>query len=178
MFQSIILTFKETPVRLVIGLGGNEGDVLAAFAQALVGLERHVRLLARSGVWRSEPQGPPQGDYLNAAVLVGAEIHPLAILAVCQRLEDEAGREQSREPRWGPRPLDLDLLITPGVVVDCRQLTLPHPRFATRRFALAPAVELVPDWLHPRLHRTLAELATDPRVAAQRCARLAPFPGA
>jgi 2-amino-4-hydroxy-6-hydroxymethyldihydropteridine diphosphokinase len=163
-------------VRLMIGLGGNEGDILAAFARALVGLERHVRVLARSGVWRSEPQGPPQGDYLNAAVLVGAEIHPLAILAVCQRLENEAGREQSREARWGPRPLDLDLLITPDVVMDSRQLTLPHPYLATRRFALAPAAELVPDWLHPRLHRTLADLATDPQVAAQRCDRLGPLP--
>jgi 2-amino-4-hydroxy-6-hydroxymethyldihydropteridine diphosphokinase len=163
-------------LRLLIGLGGNQGDVLAAFARALMGLERHVRVLARSGVWRSEPQGPPQADYFNAAVLVGAEVHPLQILAVCKHLEAEAGRERTRERHWGPRSLDLDLLIAPSVVMESRELVLPHPRLATRRFALAPAAEVAPDWLHPRLHRTLAELAAGPRVAAQRCERLGPLP--
>lgn len=159
-------------MRLLIGLGGNEGDVLGAFSRALAGLQSHVAVLARSSVWRSAPQGPPQPDYLNAAVLVEAELHPAAILTLCQRLEAEEGRDRAREERWGPRPLDLDLLIAPGIVIEAPALVLPHPRLGVRRFALAPAAELAPDWLHSRLHRTLAQLAAVPEIAAQRCERI------
>ena len=159
-------------MRLLIGLGGNEGDVLGAFSGALANLEPRLTELARSSVWRSAPQGPPQPDYLNAAVLVETADHPLVILTFCQRLEAEAGRARAGVQRWGPRPLDLDLLIAPGLVIETPVLVLPHPRLAERAFALAPAAELAPDWLHPRLHRTLAELAAAPEIAAQRCDRI------
>jgi 2-amino-4-hydroxy-6-hydroxymethyldihydropteridine diphosphokinase len=159
-------------VRLLIGLGGNEGDVLGAFSHALASLEPRLTVLARSSLWRSAPQGPPQPDYLNAAVLVETTDHPLAILTFCQQLEAEAGRARAGVQRWGPRPLDLDLLIAPGLVIETPALVLPHPRLAERAFALAPAAELAPDWLHPRLHRTLAELAAAPEIAAQRCDRI------
>ena len=164
-------------MRLLIGLGGNDGDVLGAFSRALVGLELRGAVLARSSVWRSAPQGPPQPDYLNAVVLVETTAHPLAILTFCQHLEAEAGRDRARVQRWGPRPLDLDLLAAPGLVIEAPVLVLPHPRLAERAFALAPAAELAPDWLHPRLHLTLTELATAPYIAAQRCSRIGPFPG-
>lgn len=164
-------------MQLLIGLGGNAGDVLGAFSRALASLQSHVAVLARSSVWRSAPEGPPQPDYLNAAALLETEVHPVAILTLCQRLEAEEGRDRARERRWGPRPLDLDLLIAPGVVIESPVLVLPHPRLGVRRFALAPAAELAPGWLHPRLHRTLAELAFAPEIAAQRCDRIGEFPG-
>lgn len=164
-------------MQLLIGLGGNAGDVLGAFSRALASLQSHVAVLARSNVWRSAPEGPPQPDYLNAAALLETEVHPVAILTLCQRLEAEEGRDRARERRWGSRPLDLDLLIAPGVVIEAPALVLPHPRLGVRRFALAPAAELAPGWLHPRLHRTLAELASAPEIAAQRCDRIGEFPG-
>lgn len=154
---------------LLIGLGANHGDVLSAFAGAVAGLGREVRVLARSNIWRSAPLGPPQRDFMNAAVLVEVAAHPHLLLGLCQHLEAEAGRDRSREPRFGPRPLDLDLLIAPRLVIESATLTLPHPRLAERRFALAPAAELAPDWLHPRLHCPLKELAASPVVAVQRC---------
>ncbi len=163
-------------MRLLIGLGGNQGAVAAAFAGALAALGRRASVLARSGVWRTEAEGPSQPDFLNAAVLVETGDHPSAVLALCLRIEAEAGRRRESEIRWGPRPLDLDLLIVPGLVVLTPELELPHPRLAVRRFALAPAVELVPDWRHPRLHTTLAELAQSRAVAAQRCDRTGDFP--
>ncbi len=159
-------------MRVVIGLGGNLGDVRAAFARALAALGRTTRLLARSGVWRSAPVGPAQSDFLNAAVVVETGLHPRALLALCRELEGAAGRDRAREERWGPRPLDLDLLIAPGLVVESGDLVLPHPRLAERRFALAPAAEVAPDWVHPRVHRTLADLAAAPEIAAQRCIRI------
>ncbi len=163
-------------MQLVIGFGGNRGDVARAFAGAAAGLELELRVLGRSGLWRSAAQGPPQDDFTNAALLVDTAAHPLALLALCLRLETAAGRE--RETRWGPRTLDLDLLLAPGLVIESAALTLPHPRLAERRFALAPAAEVAPGWLHPRLHRTLAELAATPAILAQRCERAGPFPGA
>jgi 2-amino-4-hydroxy-6-hydroxymethyldihydropteridine diphosphokinase len=161
-------------VRLLIGLGGNEGDVLGAFSRALASLELRLTVPARSSVWQSAPQGPPQPDYLNAAVLVETTDHPLVILTFCQQLEAEAGRTRARGQRWGPRPLDLDLLIAPQLVIETPVLVLPHPRLVERRFALAPAAELAPDWLHPRLHRTLAELAATPALLSQRCETVRP----
>ncbi len=162
-------------MQLVIGLGGNLGDVAGAFSIAVAALARDLRVLERSGLWRSAPQGPPQDDFTNAAVLVETAAHPLAVLALCQSLEAAAGRERAGGPRWGPRALDLDLLLVPGLVVESAALTLPHPRLGKRRFALAPAAELAPRWVHPRLHRTLAELAAVPAILAQRCARIGPF---
>jgi 2-amino-4-hydroxy-6-hydroxymethyldihydropteridine diphosphokinase len=167
---------QEDAVRILVSLGGNVGDVMVTFARALTALARETRVLARSSVWRSAPLGPPQHDFLNAAALVEMDAHPLALLALCQRLEAAAGRDRIREECWGPRPLDLDLLIAPGVVIESPTLTLPHAHLAERRFALAPAAELAPDWVHPRLYRTLAELAASPSLVAQRCECIGPSP--
>ena len=163
-------------MRILVSLGGNVGDVMVTFARALTALAREVSVPARSSVWRSAPLGPPQQDFLNAAALVEMDAHPLALLALCQQLEAAAGRDRTREERWGPRPLDLDLLIAPGVVIESPTLTLPHAHLAERRFALVPAAELASDWVHPRLHRTLAELAATPSVVTQRCERIGPLP--
>ncbi len=165
-------------MQLVIGLGGNAGDVPRAFAAAATSFARELRVLARSGLWRSAPLGPEQPDFLNAALLVESATRPLAVLELAQRLEAAAGRKRAHAERWGPRPLDLDLLLAPGLVVESAALTLPHPRLAERRFALAPAAEVAPEWLHPRRHRTLAELVDLPALLAQRCERVGPFPSA
>lgn len=159
-------------MRLLIGLGGNQGAVQDAFSAAIASLAAHVEVLSLSAIWRSEAHGPPQPDYLNAAVLVETGAHPSEVLALCRGIEADVGRDRTREQRWGPRPLDLDVLIAPGLVVERPALVLPHPRLAERRFALAPAAELAPEWVHPRLHRTLADLASSPALAAQRCQRI------
>ncbi len=161
-------------MQLVIGLGANVGAVARAFSAAVAALANELRVLARSGLWRGEPLGPPQEEFTNAAVLVESAGHPLAVLALCQRLEAAAGRDRGREERWGPRTLDLDLLIAPGLVVESPDLFLPHPRLAERRFALGPAAELAPDWLHPRNHCALSLLATAPQLSGQRCERVLP----
>jgi 2-amino-4-hydroxy-6-hydroxymethyldihydropteridine diphosphokinase len=165
-------------VQVLLGLGGNQGDVGSAFAAAAASLARRFRLLGCSSVWRTAPLGPPQPEYLNAALLVEVDAAPLALLAFCQRLEAEAGRDRAVEARLGPRALDVDLLLAPALVVASPALTLPHPRLAERRFALLPSCELVPGWVHPRLHRTLATLAATVATAGQACRRVGPFPPA
>jgi len=103
--------------------------------------------------------GPPQPDYANAAGLIDASRGLGALLAECQDLEQAAGRDRAATRRWGPRPLDLDILIARDVVHRGPTLELPHPRLHLRAFALVPTAEIVPEWRHPALGGTLLELA-------------------
>jgi 2-amino-4-hydroxy-6-hydroxymethyldihydropteridine diphosphokinase len=163
-------------VRLVLGLGGNLGDVGASFVAAAGTLAAHHRVLACSQLYRSRAVGPAQPDFLNAALLVVTDVDPAAFLAHCHDIETAAGRNRGAEARWGPRRLDLDLLIGDGPAIDTPTLVLPHPRFHERRFALLPAAELVPDWIHPRFHRSLADLVALLDPLAQPCECIDPFP--
>jgi 2-amino-4-hydroxy-6-hydroxymethyldihydropteridine diphosphokinase len=159
-------------MEVLIGLGGNLGDVGGTFSRARAALATLGELVSCSSLWTTVAQGPPQPDYLNAAVRLRTRWHPERVLAACQGIEASAGRTRAAERRWGPRTLDLDLLLAPGIVIESRRLTLPHPRLHLRRFALLPAAELAPDWLHPRLGLTIAELARALDEASQPCRRL------
>ncbi len=83
------------------------------------------------------------------------------MLRACRELEVAAGRDRSTEQRWGPRVLDLDLLMVRDLVWRGPELELPHPGFHRRAFALVPAAELVPDWVHPLVGRTIGDLAEE-----------------
>ncbi|MGA0122080.1 MAG: 2-amino-4-hydroxy-6-hydroxymethyldihydropteridine diphosphokinase [Gaiellales bacterium] len=129
----------------VVGLGGNVGDVAAAFRAALIGLDATdgVRVMAVSSVYRTEPVGgPAQEDYLNAAALLACGLDPAALLGVLQGLE--AAAERVRDERWGPRTLDLDLLWWDDRRIAAPGLEVPHPRLVERRFALEPLLEVAP----------------------------------
>ena len=130
--------------RCFIGLGANLGDSHQALIQAAQGLERLAdnRRLERSAVYRSAPIGPQdQPDYLNAVIAMDTILEPLALLNSLQSLEENAGRV--RDLHWGPRTLDLDLLIYGDVTLDSPRLTLPHPRLFERNFVLRPLADIV-----------------------------------
>lgn len=153
-------------LRVILGFGGNLGDPATAFARALDALADEAWIISTSSIWQTRAVGPAQPDYLNAA----AVIHwtgggPRALLQRCRVLEAEAGRNRAGEERWGPRVLDLDLLLAEDVVCVGPTLQLPHPRFHERRFALEPAAEVAPQWIHPLLGRTVTELAEAARPA-------------
>jgi 2-amino-4-hydroxy-6-hydroxymethyldihydropteridine diphosphokinase len=126
----------------VVGLGSNLGARYATIAQAVerLGASADCRVLARSRVYESEPLGPPQPLFLNAAVLVDSALSPEALLGAALDIERALGRV--REARWGPRTIDLDLLWGPRPVASAR-LTLPHPGLSERWFALAPLLDVV-----------------------------------
>lgn len=128
----------------VVGLGSNLGDRRAILAGACDDLRRlpQTRLLASSRLSETAPVGPPQGPYLNGAVLLDSALSPRSLLDHLLRVEQRWGRE--RRERWGPRTLDLDLLFSPGLCLDEPGLTLPHPRLHERLFALEPLVEVAP----------------------------------
>ncbi|HWO19772.1 MAG TPA: 2-amino-4-hydroxy-6-hydroxymethyldihydropteridine diphosphokinase [Kofleriaceae bacterium] len=131
---------------LVIGLGGNVGGEAAIVER----FRRAREALAVLGELRSAPLyrtgaiGPEQPDYLNTAVrLRVADLSPDELLATVRELEHLLGRDRRGEPRWGPRPIDLDVLVWGGRVLRSPDLEVPHPRLAERRFALAPLVALL-----------------------------------
>jgi len=146
------------PVRAYLGLGSNVGDRAANLQFGLDGLAaRAGRVVAISPVYETEPVGgPPQDDYLNAVVAVETELSPRELLDVGKALEAEAGRlpppggpgvspEETAERRWGPRPLDIDVLMVGDERVDEPDLVVPHPRIHQRAFVLAPLADVNPD---------------------------------
>ena len=139
-----------------IALGSNI-DPERNLAEGLRRLARRVRVTATSRVYRTPPWGlPDQPDFLNAAVLAETDLAPLTLLDQLQAIEAWQGR--LRGERWGPRTLDLDLLLYGDAVLDTPRLTVPHPRLHERRFALVPLCDLIPETRHPVLGRTLREL--------------------
>ena len=130
----------------MIGLGGNVGDRLATLreAAARVAALPGARAIARSRVYETAPVGgPAQADFLNAAILVEYMQSAHALLEALHAVEADLGR--TRETRWGPRTIDLDVLWIDGVVIDDEDLVVPHPRLAERAFALAPLLDVAPD---------------------------------
>lgn len=132
-------------VEATLGLGGNLGDPVAAFAAALARLRDHaaVELKAVSSVWRTAPWGKlDQPEFRNLAVLIETALPAEDLLQLCLAIEREGGRE--RRERWGPRTLDIDILTYGGQVIDRPGLQVPHPRIAERAFVLAPLAEITP----------------------------------
>lgn len=135
--------------RTVVGLGSNLGDRVEALRQARLEIHRAVSVEATSRVYETAPVGgPPQGEFLNAAVLLLHEGSPSELMALLLEIERRLGR--ARGPRWGPRKIDLDVLWIEGAFVDTESLTVPHPRLKERAFAVAPLLDLAPDACDPK----------------------------
>jgi 2-amino-4-hydroxy-6-hydroxymethyldihydropteridine diphosphokinase len=142
-----------------VGLGSNEGDREAHLVAALSAMSRidAVAVLSCSSLFDSAPVGPDQPRFLNAVVELECGLSPQRLLCILQQIEFDIGRRRGG-PRWGPRPIDLDILLWDGQVVADPHLQVPHLELHKRRFALEPLSELAPTVKHPVLGMTVKEL--------------------
>jgi 2-amino-4-hydroxy-6-hydroxymethyldihydropteridine diphosphokinase len=153
-----------------LGLGSNVGDRQAHLRAAVAALREHgVEVEAVSSLYETEPVGEvlDQPDFLNAAVRIRTDLEPEELLDLCKAIEIEQGRMIGGQ-RHGPRPLDVDLLLLGAVGLSTDRLTLPHAEVTSRRFVLAPLLELDPELTLPdgtRLADALEKLGPGQRVS-------------
>lgn len=133
-------------IRVYLGLGANLGDSLANLQKAVAGLgqEPRVEVQAVSSVYSTAPVGgPAQPDYLNAVVAIDTDLNPEEVLALAHALEANAQRE--RTVHWGPRTLDIDVLLYGAETIVEPDLIIPHPRMWERGFVVIPLAEIAPE---------------------------------
>lgn len=143
-----------------IGLGTNLGDreLKLLMAVAELGKLPGTRVTALSPFYETEPVGGvPQDNFYNAAARIATSLSPLELLDQLKRIETEVFH---RVPsgHWGPRSMDLDLLLYGDLVLSQERLTIPHPRLAERRFVLQPLADIAPSLVHPTLGKSIAQL--------------------
>ena len=132
--------------RAYIGIGSNVGDRLENLRSGVMALKvtQDVVVVGKSGVFNSEPVGlTDQPDFLNAVVALETTLDPYQLLGLLNAIEHQHGRQ--RITRWGPRALDMDILLFGGLEQDDPRLWIPHPRLTERRFVLEPLLEVAPD---------------------------------
>jgi len=145
-----------------VGIGSNRPLARALGPRAILQAafaaldEAPLRLIARSPIIATRPLGPSLRRYANAAALVATPLEPLDMLDLLQAMERRFHRRRYR--RWGPRTLDLDLLLWSGGMVNSKRLTIPHPALRERSFVLEPLHSVAPDWRDPASGLTIAQL--------------------
>lgn len=146
--------------RAYVGLGSNLSDPVAQVRRALraLGAMADTQLVAHSRLYRNPPMGPQdQPDYVNAVAALDSRLGAAELLAALQGIEQAQGRQRDGT-RWGPRTLDLDLLLFGDETIATRGLSVPHPGIAERAFVLVPLAEIAPPGLVIPGHGTLAML--------------------
>ena len=142
-----------------LSIGSNMGERFDTFQKAfrLLSENPHIKLVACSSLYETDPVGYTDQDcFLNAVFKVETDLKPEDLLRSCMRVEQELGRK--RDVRWGPRTLDLDILLYNHENVETEILSIPHPRMHERAFVMIPLMELEPDIILPKMNTSLSDL--------------------
>lgn len=148
--------------RAYISLGSNMGDKVAALKQAIELLRAHegIQVIRVSSIYDTDPVGYEEQDvFMNIIAEVETALTGEELLTVCQSIEEELKRV--RVVRWGPRTMDLDIILYDDQVIDSPTLTVPHPRMHERAFVLVPLVELNEQLVHPVYQKTVEQLLSE-----------------
>lgn len=150
---------------VIVGAGSNLGAREASIraARKLLDAQQGVCVRAVSPLYETDPLGPPQPRYLNAAYRLETALDPPELLRVLWQTERRLGRDRAASPRWGPRSIDLDLLWDQRGAYESQELRIPHPELEARDFALRPLLDVAPE-LADRYEGTLRGLASQPRL--------------
>ena len=149
--------------KVYLGIGCNLGDKQANVSRAIQLLTEHkdIDVIRTSSLMESRPEdGSSQPDYLNGALEIATDLSPIELLTQLKTVERRLGRTKSAANT--PRPMDLDILFYEDVViVEGKTLSIPHPRLTAREFVLKPLSEIAPDFIHPRLQKSIKQLYED-----------------
>ncbi|MBR8828696.1 MAG: 2-amino-4-hydroxy-6-hydroxymethyldihydropteridine diphosphokinase [Gomphosphaeria aponina SAG 52.96 = DSM 107014] len=142
--------------KCAIALGSNLGDSLLILENAVKMLRNTPGIMVESvsSWYQTAPVGPPQPDYLNGCALLEVQLSPTDLLATLLTIEKQFGRV--RRERFGPRTLDLDILLLANLILDTPNLQIPHPRMRERAFVLVPLAEIAPLWVEPVSGKAIA----------------------
>jgi 2-amino-4-hydroxy-6-hydroxymethyldihydropteridine diphosphokinase len=150
-------SFPVVPKLVYLSLGSNVGDREAQLRDAQARLSAIGRVVAVSSLYETEPvEFTQQPWFLNCAVALETSKTAQELMAAILRIEQEMGRR--RLQKKGPRSIDIDILLFDDIIMDSKELTIPHPALHQRRFVLEPLAEIAPEVLHPVLKRTIREL--------------------
>lgn len=152
---------RHRAMTVYLGLGSNCGDRAGHLTDAISELDSLDRITVSSGsaFLETAPVGPvEQPDFLNAVVALETTLSPRRLLETCLDVEQHHGRNRSVEQRWGPRTLDLDILLFDDMIVREPGLVIPHPELADRVFVLEPLCQIAPDVIHPVSGETIAAM--------------------
>jgi 2-amino-4-hydroxy-6-hydroxymethyldihydropteridine diphosphokinase len=143
---------------VVLSLGGNIGDVKDVFEVAISHLKKRVgELVSSSSLYSTKAWGiENQPDFLNQVIVIDSELSPTKVLECCLTIELELGRV--RKEKWHKRVIDIDVLFYNNELIKSKDLIVPHPYIQDRNFILAPLAELIPQFVHPLLQKTMQEL--------------------
>jgi len=151
-----------SPITAYIALGSNLGDRIATIEAARNAMHRppQIKTIRCSPLIETDPIGEPgQGAYLNGVTEVSTTLQPSELLSLLLSIERSLGRVRNQtDQRWGPRTIDLDLILYADRIIEQPGLSIPHPRMHERRFVLEPLVHIAPQAVHPVLNATAAAL--------------------